>query len=309
VLTVPDCVVAELAVITAAAPAVPVAVKPTEPDTPVTVAVTLFGPAVVPSVQLPAVAIPLALVDALADTVPPPPVTAKFTVTPFTGFPLASVTRTLGGALTAVPATALCEVAEFALMFAAAPAAPVALKLTEPETPAALAVTPFTPAVVPRVHVVAVAIPLAFVLTEAGVTDPPPPLTLKLTATLLTPLPFASVTLTLGGDTVPPAVPFCEVAELAAMLLAGPTVPVAVKLTEPDTPLAVAVTPFTPAVVPNVQLVAVAMPLAFVCTLLGDTEPPPVALNDTVTPLTPLPFASLTRTLGGELTAVPAVAL
>jgi hypothetical protein len=195
-------------------------------------------------------------------------------------------------------------------MLVGVPAVPVAVNVMVPDTPAAVAVAVFVPGVVPNVHVVAVAMPLAFVFTVAGVMEPPPPVTLKLTATPLTPLPFASLTFTLGGDTVPPAVPLKVVAEFAVITLAGPTVPVAVKPTDPETPAAAALTLFVPAVVPSVHVVAVAMPLALVCTVLGDTVPPPaVTLNVTVTPLTPLPLASLTFTLGGALTAVPAVAL
>ena len=70
-----------------AAPAVPVAVKVSgEPVRPGLVAVSVLAPAVVPSVQLPTVAMPDALVVADAPvTEPPPEATAKVTATPATG--------------------------------------------------------------------------------------------------------------------------------------------------------------------------------------------------------------------------------
>ena len=92
-----------------AAPAAPVAVKVTgEPVSPGLVAVRVLAPAVVPSVQLPTVAMPEALVVAAAPvTEPPPEATAKVTATPETGLLLASVTSTLGAVATAVPAVAV----------------------------------------------------------------------------------------------------------------------------------------------------------------------------------------------------------
>ena len=87
-----------------AAPAVPVALKVSgEPVRPALVAVSVFAPAVVPRVQLPTVAMPEAFVVAeppVSD--PPPAATAKVTLTPATGLPCASVTRTLGAVATAV---------------------------------------------------------------------------------------------------------------------------------------------------------------------------------------------------------------
>ena len=72
-------------------------------------AVRLSAPALVPRVQLPTVATPLALVTAGAPvTAPPPLATAKVTDAPGTGRPFASVTRTLGSTDTALPATADC---------------------------------------------------------------------------------------------------------------------------------------------------------------------------------------------------------
>ena len=71
------------------------------------VAVSELAPAVAPSVQLPTVAMPPALVVAGEPvTEPPPEATVKVTFTPLTGLLLVSVTITLGGVLTAVPADA-----------------------------------------------------------------------------------------------------------------------------------------------------------------------------------------------------------
>ena len=75
---------------------------------PVIVAVSVFAPAVVPSVQLPTVAIPDAFVVATAPvSSPPPDATANVTDTPSTGLSFASRTSTLGAVATAAPATAV----------------------------------------------------------------------------------------------------------------------------------------------------------------------------------------------------------
>src|SRR5882762_8974868 len=92
-VVIPSCV---------AVPAVPVAVNVTGlplMPLPAAVAVRVFGPAVVASVQLPTVAMPLASVVGLAAVRSPlPGATANVTATPATGFPLASRTITDGGA-------------------------------------------------------------------------------------------------------------------------------------------------------------------------------------------------------------------
>ena len=76
----------------AAAPAMPVAVNVTDGSAP-DAAVSVFVPAAVPSFQLPTVAIPLELVVAVPPVTEPPPVaTVKVTVVPATALPLASVT-------------------------------------------------------------------------------------------------------------------------------------------------------------------------------------------------------------------------
>jgi hypothetical protein len=104
VFTVADCALPALIAIVVAAPAVPVAVNVTGlPESDPLVAVSELLPRAVPSVQLPTVAIPAALVVADAPVMlPPPNATANVTATPFTGFPAASFTITLGGVATAV---------------------------------------------------------------------------------------------------------------------------------------------------------------------------------------------------------------
>ena len=71
-----------------------------------------------------------------------------------------------------------------------APAMPVASNTTGlPVRPVTAALTEFAPAIVPSVHDVSVAIPLAFVTTLAGLTGliaPPPPVTVNVTVTPLT---------------------------------------------------------------------------------------------------------------------------
>src|SRR5688572_13890622 len=91
-------------------PAPPVAVNVTEAGvSPAPPAVRVFGPAVVPSVQLPIVAIPDAFVVAAPPVIVPPPLaTAKVIANPEIGFSNASVTFTPGGVATALPATAVC---------------------------------------------------------------------------------------------------------------------------------------------------------------------------------------------------------
>ena len=96
-----------------------------------------------------------------------------------------------------------------------------------------------------------------------------------------------------------------------ASLVAVPAVPVAVNVIgEPVNEPLVAVIVLEPAVVPNVQLPTVAIPLAFVVVVKLVPEPPPVATAKvTDTPDTGLLDASRTITLGAVLTDVPTVAL
>jgi hypothetical protein len=89
-----------------AAPATPVAVNVTGlPVRPVDVAASVLLPAVVPIVQLPTVAIPLASVVWVPPVrEPPPEATANVTLTPATGLLLTSFTITEGAVETVAPA-------------------------------------------------------------------------------------------------------------------------------------------------------------------------------------------------------------
>src|SRR5688572_17999039 len=89
-------------------PEMPVAVNVTTVS-PVTVAVRLFVPDAVPSVQLPNRAMPAVSVSALAPVMlPPPPVTANTTGTAASDEPPAFVTRTAGAVGTVAPTGPLC---------------------------------------------------------------------------------------------------------------------------------------------------------------------------------------------------------
>ena len=91
---------------------------------------------------------------------------------------------------------------------------------------------------------------------------------------------------------------------------AAPAIPVAVNVTDPLTPTALAVRVFGPAAFPSVQLPTVAMPDAFVAVVPPVMDPPPApAKKLTDAPLTGFPFASWTFTDGGVGTAVPAIAV
>ena len=106
----PDAIVAEIGVtvIAATAPPRPVALKVTgDPDSPVEVAVTAFTPAVVPSVSVVEAFPSDPVVPEAADTDPPPEATANVTLTPPTGFPLASFTIATKGLDRAVPTVPL----------------------------------------------------------------------------------------------------------------------------------------------------------------------------------------------------------
>src|SRR5438105_14176600 len=96
---------------------------------------------------------------------PFPGATANITATCATGFPFASFTITEGGEPTAVPAVADWLVGLFAAIVAAAPADPVAVKVTGlPDSEPDLAVRVLLPAVALSVQLPTVATPLALVV-------------------------------------------------------------------------------------------------------------------------------------------------
>src|SRR5574341_1268423 len=124
-LTVSVWALPPLRAMVVAAPAVAVAVKVTGlPASPLDVAVRVFAPAAVPSVQLATWATPPAFVviGVVGSTAPPPEPTANVTDTPATGLPNWSRAITDGGVATAVPATALCPSPPLAARVVAGPA-------------------------------------------------------------------------------------------------------------------------------------------------------------------------------------------
>src|SRR5579864_340206 len=139
------------------------------PVSPVDVAVTVLAPAVVPRVQVVSVAwpAPSVMIGVVGLIEPFPTVTAKVTLTPETGLPCVSVTST-EGAVTEVPTVAEAGGVLAAAMVVAAPAVPVAVKVTglpPPANPVAVAVMEFAPSVLPRIHEPIAAIPFEPVLT------------------------------------------------------------------------------------------------------------------------------------------------
>src|SRR6266699_3284544 len=148
-------------------------------------------------VAIPAVPV---LTGVVGVTVPLPAAGVNVTATSATGFPFASFTITDGGVLTAVPAVADWLVGLFAAIVAAAPAVPVAVKVTGlPDKVPELAVNVFEPAVALSVQLPTVATPLALVVWLAPVIVPFPGATANVTATCATGFPFASFTITDGG--------------------------------------------------------------------------------------------------------------
>src|SRR5205085_1880675 len=146
-----------------------------------------------------------------------------------------------------------------------------------------------------------------------GSTGPLAPVVANVTAAPGTGLANWSRTITDGGvTTAVPTVAAWSLPAFNAISLAAPAVPVAVKATGlPVRPAEVAVREFDRAVVPSVQEVSAATPLAFVrMGVVGLTLPLPAAgANVTATPATGLLNWSRTITAGGVATAVPTVAV
>src|SRR5439155_1057279 len=275
-----------------AVPAVPVAVNVTGLSVmPVAVAVSVFGPAVVPSVHEVTVAIPLlpVVTGVVGLTVPPPDATVKVTARPATGLLNWSRTITDGSVVTAVPAVALwlfpaliaIELAAAALTVTVA----VCVTVTEPFTVAA---TVFVPAAVElRVPVIC---PLPLVVPTGCVSVfPVVGAAVSVTVAPLTGLLLASRTVTVIVEALVPSLAVIvpgAAATLDCPPFGPPAVPVAVNVTGDPAP--VAWTVCVPAWGPNVQVVA-AMPLALVVDVVGVTDPLPLAgVQVTVTPATGL---------------------
>ena len=118
-----------------AVPAVPVAVDVTDVAVPWIVAVAEFEPATIPRVKVEETS-PLPLVEVLvAVRDPPPEATAQSTVAPETRFPLESLTMAVKALDRAEPATPDWLLPEERAIVEAAPAAPVAVKVTEVAVP------------------------------------------------------------------------------------------------------------------------------------------------------------------------------
>src|SRR5207302_1837517 len=198
---------------------------------------------------------------------PGPAAITAVTVVPLSlaELPFASWSWTTGCWANATPFCALLDGAVVSASFVAAPAVPVAVKVTGlPVRAPDVTVRVFRPAVALSVQLPTVAMPPAPVLRAgvgvaarlppAGVTRAPPPAPAP---------PFASFAITDGGDlTAVPAVADWLVGLFGAIVAAAPAVPVAVKVTglpvsDPD----VAVRVLLPAVALSVQLPTVAMPL------------------------------------------------
>jgi hypothetical protein len=199
---------------------------PVRPDE---LADTWYNPALLPSVNM-TEACPFAPVIAFAalKDCPVAPIgvdtMAKLTFMPDTGLPPASVTRTATGLARVVLIVDVWLSPDISATVVAAPAIPVAVKVTgDPVRPPLVAVKVFDPAVGPKVQLPTVAIPLAFVVAVNVVPDPPPVATAKVTLTPLTGLLFASFTITRGDvATAVPTVPDWASPALTAICVATP---------------------------------------------------------------------------------------
>src|SRR5207247_4453699 len=222
----------------AAGPVGPSAVKvaglPVIPDA-AAVAVSVFVPVVVPSVQEAAAAIPFAPVATavVGSTVPLPDATWKVTATPCTGLPLASCTITDGGELTALPAGADCVVGLFAAITAAAPALSVIAAMAG-VSPGAPKLSVSLPTVPVNVRPLNVADPFDPVVAVALLGVAPAGLSVAVTTTplWLTGLPLASSSCSTGCWAN--ATPLCAALDggvVKASRAAAPTVPLAVHVT------------------------------------------------------------------------------
>src|SRR2546422_1653515 len=246
--------------------------------------------------------------DVVPPSVPPPDwiLTPTATLAWPTGLPEPSCNWITGCCRKGTPLCALADGCVTIASRVALPAVAVAVNVTglPPSVPDA-AVRVLSPATVPSVHEVTAAIPSAPVVTGlVGLTLPPPRPGANGTATPATGLPCWSFTIADGGiGTAVPTRACCPSPALMAIWVAAPAFPVALNVTGlpwsvPD----VAVSVFGPAVLPRVQLVTAAMPLALVVCEAPVTLPPPVpAAKVTATPATGLAKArSEERRVGKE---------
>src|SRR5207247_9767012 len=129
--------------------------------------------------------------------------TVAVTTTPLwlTGLPLASWSWSTGCWTNATPLCAVLDGAVVSTSFVAAPHVPSAVNVTGlPVSPLDVAVSVFVPAVVLRVQLPTVAIPLPFVVWVPPVTVPLPTAAANVTVTSCSGLPLPSCTITDGGE-------------------------------------------------------------------------------------------------------------
>src|SRR5258708_22945170 len=167
----------------------------------VTVSVWPHAPEVVPSGQERRVAMPSAPVTWFAPVTAPAPVaTAKWTETPETGLPCASVTSTDGAVATAVFTVTLWPSPSEIAIEPALPATAVALNVIGLfVSPAELPVSVFAPAPLPSVQEPTVATPFTPLVAFAPLTEPPPEPIAKMTEIPATGLPYWSAIRTDGA--------------------------------------------------------------------------------------------------------------
>ena len=286
VCTVAFWLLPALTAIVAAAAAVPVALNVTD-DNPVELTVSVFAPAVVPSFQLPTVAIPLAFVVA------PPPVSepptgadregdsdARDRVAVHIGDEYRRSCRDIrvhrrGLAVTGVDRHRARGIRQA-----------VALNVIGlPARPVELAVSVFAPAAVPSIQEPTVAMPSAALVAFAPVSEPPPEPMAKVTETPATGLPYWSAIETDGAvETVVSTVAVWLSPPSSAIEAAAPATPVAWNVID-DRPVELTERVLAPAVVPSCHELTVAMPLASVVALAPVSEPPPEPIEKvTATP-------------------------
>src|SRR5207237_558399 len=228
--TVPVCWSPPAGVICDAPAAVALMLNVTVVSLPATVAVAVvvWVPISIPSVRNVCACPFTSVVDVAGSTDPPPDPAAHVTLTPATGFPFASLTSTMCGVCRRVATCPVRLSPELFAIVAAGPAVPVAVKVTglpvsEPE----VAVKVFEPAVALNVQLPTVAMPLPLVVWLPPVIVPFPGAAANVTATCATGFPFASFTITEGGElTAVPAGAVWLVGLFAAIVAAAPAVPV-----------------------------------------------------------------------------------
>src|SRR5690348_1382560 len=217
-----------------------------------------------------------------------------------------SAETTIAGVI-AAPATALVG-SWLNAKCVAAPGVPVAVMVTGlPESPAAVAVRVFVPAVLPRVQLVTAATPAALVSTGVvGATTPPPPVTANVTAAPGTGLPLTSFTMTDGEMvTAVATVADCAPPPLRAMFCAAPGSTTTTGVCVMSTPPIFALTVFDSATVDAREPVATP-PASVTAPGWVRVLPLPVAARTTVAPATGLPLASRAVTVTVDA-APPAV--